>query len=319
MMRPIRLALAGLALALAAGPAGAASKIETLRVTYVASPFNVPSIVMRAKGYLDEAFAPLGIKVESPEITSGAQQVQALAAGEIQIASVLGGASAILGAANGVDVKVIAAYARGPKAYAIYARADGPADVKALKGKTVAGPKGTVLHQLLAAALARNGMALADVGHVNMDLPSARAALLAGKVDAALLAGNNALAVEAAGGRTVATGDGLIEPTTVIGARGDLIKEHPEIVAAYIAAHRKALAFMKSNPDEALRLAADEQKISVEDARRMMGWYDFTLRMTDRDVANLGADQDFMVEAGMLKAKIDVRRDLIAPGALVLE
>lgn len=292
--------------------AAAADRPKVVRVTYVASPFNVPSIVMRAKGYLDEAYAPLGIKVESPEITSGAQQVQALAAGEIHVASVLGGTSAILGRANGVDLTVIGAYSRSPKAFFVMVRGDGPKTVAELKGKTIAGPKGTTLHQLLAAALARHSLTLADVNHVNMDLGAARAALLAGKVEAATLAGNNALAVEAAGGRIVTSGEGLIEPTTVIAVGGAFLREHPDLVAAYLAAHRKALDFMAKNPDEALRLAAEEQKISLDDARRMMGWYDFSPRMTDADVANLAADQTFMVEAGMLKKTIDIRKDLIA-------
>jgi sulfonate transport system substrate-binding protein len=314
-----RLAAAcGLA-ALLLQPAAAAEKLDKLAVTYVTSPFNVPSIVMRAKGYLDEAFAPLGVKPAAPEITSGAQQVQALAAGEVQIASVLGSSSAILGQANGVDVKVIAAYSRNAEAYQILTRADGPKTVAELKGKTVAGPKGTVLHQLLGAALMKNNLKLADVDHINMDLPSARAALLAGKVDAVTLAGANALAVEAAGGRILVSGKGLIEPTLVIGVRGDLIKNHPEVIDAYLAAHRKALAFMKSNPDEALKLAADDQKISLDDARRTLAWYDFTLKLTDKDIANLNADQDFMIEAGMLKNRIDIAKDLIAPIALTLQ
>jgi len=237
---------AALALAAAlplAGAATAAEKPKTVRITYVSSPFNVPSIVMRAKGYLDEAFAPFGIKVESPEITSGAQQVQAIAAGEVDIASVLGGSSAILGKANGADVKVIAAYSRNPEAYAILAAKGGPTSVAELKDKTVAGPKGTVLNQLLAAALAANGMTLNDVNYINMDLGAARAALLAGKVDAATLAGNNALAVEQAGGHVIVNGKGLFNPTTVIGVRGAFLEEHPDLVEAYLAAHRKALEF----------------------------------------------------------------------------
>ncbi len=303
---------------LAAAPTPA-QDIQKLSVTYVASPFNVPSIVMRAKGFLDEAFRPLGITVASPEITSGAQQMQALAAGEVHIASVLGGSSAILGRANGIDVKVIAVYSRSPKAFMIMTRADGPPNIAALKGKTVAGPKGTTLHQLLAAALAKSNLRLSDVDHVNMDLPSARAALLAGKVDAATLAGNNALAVEKANGRALASGEGLIEPTTVIALRGDLLEKHPQIVAAYLSAHRKALDFMKTNPDEALKLAANEQKIELEDARKMMTFYDFSLRATDRDITNLAADQTFMIEAGMMKSAIDIKRDLIAPSALTLQ
>lgn len=284
-------------------------------MTYVASPFNVPSIVMRAKGYLDEAFAAKGIKVESPEITSGAAQVQALAAGAVDITSVLGGASAILGKANGVDLKVIAAYSRAPKAYFIMTRADGPRTIEELKGKTIAGPKGTTLNQLLAAALASKNLKLADVEYINMDLPAARAALLSGRVDAATLAGNNALAVEAAGGRILTSGEGLIEPASVIAVRGAFLRDHPDLMRLYFAAHRKALEFIKTNPDEALALAAAEQKISLDDAKRQLPWYDFTTVMTDDDVKNLEADQTFMLEAGMLRKPIDIRADLIAPSA----
>lgn len=307
----------GLAFALLIGPATAADKPKTVRITYVTAPFNVPSIVMREKGFLNEAFAPFGIKVESPEITSGAQQTQAIAAGEIDIASVLGGTSAILAAANGVPLKVVAAYARSPKAYFLMTRADGPAKLADLKGKKIAGPKGTVLNQLLVAALASQKLTLADVEYINMDLPAARAALLAGQVDVATLAGANVTLVEKAGGRALASGEGLIKPTTVIGARTAFLDEHPDLVAAYFAAHRKALDFMAKNPEEALAIAAKEQKISIEDARAQLPLYDFTSVMTDADVANLTADQDFMIEAGMLQKPkaMDLKAKLIAPSA----
>jgi sulfonate transport system substrate-binding protein len=315
-MRILKLiAFAVLAATSAVAPSAAADKPASVRITYVASPFNVPSIVMRKKGYLEEAFGMAGIKVESPEITSGAAQIQALAAGAIDIASVLGGTSAILGRANGVDIKVVAAYSRSPKAFSVMTMASGPASIKALKGKSVGGPKGTTLNQLLAAALAAEGMKLTDIEYLNMDIPAARAALLAGKVDAATLAGANALVVEAAGGRILANGEGLIAPTSVIAVRSVFLRDHPDLVQAYLGAHRKALAFMRDNPEEALKIAADDQKISLDDARKQFPWYDFTLAMTDQDVKNLEADQAFMIEAGMLQKTIDIRSQLIEPMA----
>ncbi|MDR6755590.1 sulfonate transport system substrate-binding protein [Mycoplana sp. BE70] len=314
--------LTGLALALSlATSAFAADKPETVRITYVSAPFNVPSIVMREKGFLDEAFAAHGIKVESPEITSGAQQTQAIAAGEIDIASVLGGTSAILAKANGVDLKVVAAYARSPKAYYLMTRADGPAALADLKGKKIAGPKGTVLNQLLAAALASQKLTLADVEYINMDLPTARAALLSGQVDVATLAGNNAVMVEQAGGKALVDGEGLIKPTTVIGARSAFLEEHPDLVKAYFDAHRKALEFIAAHPQEALEIAAKEQKISVEEAAKQMPLYDFTPVMTDDDIANLTADQTFMIDSGMLPkdSAIDIKADLVAPSAFEIK
>ena len=149
----------------------------------------------------------------------------------------------------------------------------------------------------------------------------ARAALLAGQVDVATLAGNNAVAVETAGGKALTSGEGLIKPTTVIAARSAFLNEHPDLVKAYFAAHYKALAFMKENPEEALAIAAKEQKISIEDARNQLPLYDFTPVMSDNDIANLTADQDFMVESAMLpKANaIDIRADLVSPTAFELK
>lgn len=316
-MKPFtRLALVATLFASALSTAQAADP-EALRVTYVTAPFNVPSIVEKHEGILEADFGTKGIKIERPEITSGAKQTEAIAAGAIDVASVLGGASAILAKANGVDVRIIAVYSRSPKAFALMTREGGPATLADLKGKKIAGPKGTTLHQLLAAALASAGFTINDVDYINMDLPTARAALLSGQIDVATLAGNNAIAVEKAGGKTLATGDGLIHPTTVIAASGKFIDAHPDLVDAYLAAHRKSLDFMASKPDEALKIAADEQKISVEDAKAQLPLYDFTPTLTDTDITNLEADQAFMIDNGMLPKDraIDIRKDLVAPVA----
>ncbi len=310
----VRLALGAALVASALSPARAAD-LDTLRVTYVTAPFNVPSIVDKHEGFLEADFGAKGITIERPEITSGAKQTEAIAADAIDVASVLGGASAILAKANGVDVRVIAVYSRSPKAFALMTRADGPATLADLKGKKIAGPKGTTLHQLLAAALASTGLTINDVDYINMDLPTARAALISGQIDVATLAGNNAIAVEKAGGKTLATGEGLIHPTTVIAASGKFIDEHPDLVEAYLAAHRKALDFVATSPEEALKIAADEQKISIEDAKAQLPLYDFTPTLTDADITNLEADQAFMIDNGMLPRDraIDIRKDLVAP------
>ena len=310
-------AFAGLLMALGGvtAVAHAEDAPKVIRVTYVASPFNIPAIVMREKGYLDEAFAARGIKVESPVITSGAAQIQAIAAGAIDIASVLGDTSAILGKANGVDLQVVAAFSRNPKAFTIMGKAGGPTTLEDLKGKTVAGPKGTTLNQLLAAALASKGMTLSDVKYINMDLAAARAALISGQVDAATLAGSHVPAATKAGAQMIVNGGGLIAPTSVIGVRGEFLRQHRDLVDLYMKAQQKALDFMAAHPEEALEIAAKEQKMSLEDAQGMLPLYDFSPVLTDQDVKNMESSQDFMVKAGMMQQTIDIRRDLIDPAA----
>jgi sulfonate transport system substrate-binding protein len=297
------------------------AQADDVAVSYVTSPFNVPSIVMRKLGFLDQAFADLGVNLTHPEITSGADQTNAIAANQLQIASVLGGTSAILARANGADVAVMGAYARSPKAYFVMAAEGGVTDVASLRGKKIAGPKGTVLNQLLAAALAAEGMTLDDVEYINMDLPTARAALIAGQVDAATLAGANATQVEDAKGHVIVNGEGLIAPTTVIGTSKAFSDAHPEYIAAYFKAHNQALDYMAEHTEEALKIAAEEQGISLEEATKQFAWYDFNPEMSDADVANLEADQTFMIEAGMLEesARIDIKADLILPSAFDIQ
>lgn len=313
MTRLTRRAALGAALAAPMLATRRAQAADRLRVTYVAAPFNLPSIVVKRRAMLEAAFP--GMTIEQPEITSGAQQVQAMAAGAIDIASVLGGTSAILGRANGVEIGVVAAYSRSAKAFQILAMPNGPKTLEDLRGKRVGGPMGTTLHQMLAAGLAKAGMKLTDVQHINMDIPAARAALIAGSIDAATLAGNNALVAEQAGAKIIADGEGLIVPTTVIAATKQFIAREPALLDRYLAVHRASLAFIRDQPDQALALGAEEQKISVADAKRMLAWYDFSPVITDADIKNLEADQRFMQEAGMLRAGIDIGRDLILPMA----
>lgn len=85
-MKRLVLFLAALLL-LSAGPARAAGKI--LNISYVKSPFNLQSIVMKRLGLLEKELEPLGVKVAWHDITSGAQQAQAMAAGSLDVGGVM--------------------------------------------------------------------------------------------------------------------------------------------------------------------------------------------------------------------------------------
>ena len=72
-MKPfIRLALASV-LAASTCSSAFASDPETLRVTYVTAPFNVPSIVEKHEGILESDFGAKGIKIEVSGRLGGAE------------------------------------------------------------------------------------------------------------------------------------------------------------------------------------------------------------------------------------------------------
>ncbi len=261
----------------------AAAPLKELKVTYVKQPLNIPSIVDKANKTIVKGFEKDGTKVTFPEISSGAKQTEALAAGSLDIASCLGGTSAILAASNGADVKVVGIYSRAPKAFNIMVKDPSIKTAADLKGKRVVGPKGTILHQILAAALVKEKLTLKDVEFRSIGIPAAVNALLAGEADAALVAGADVLRAQRAGARILANGDGLVNATIVIGVSG------------------------KKNQDKAFEFTAKETGLSPEDVKLMAPWYDFSTSITAKDLKDLEETQEFLLANDMQKKKIDIK------------
>ncbi|MBP2637077.1 MAG: transporter, substrate-binding protein, aliphatic sulfonates family [Firmicutes bacterium] len=286
--------------------ATAPEKPKTINITYVKAPLNVPSIVEKKQGLFEKEFGKDNIAVEFPEITSGPKQTEAMAAGSVDFAHCLGGTAAILAAANGVDLKIIGIYSRAPKAFVLLAKDDKLQSVKDLKGKKVAGPKGTVLHQLLLTALEKNGMKADDVQFISMDIPGAVAGLMNGSVDVALAAGPDALKAEVAGARVLTTGEGLVEATIVTAVRGEFLRKHPDLVKRFMQVHRSTLESIKKNQEEALALTAAETGLTSEMVKRMYSWYDFDTSIRPSDMTELKLTQDFLLNNGMLTKPINL-------------
>jgi len=289
----------------------AASKVDKISITYVKLPLNVPAMVAKRLGLFEKEFGPDGIAIERPELTAGPKQTEAMAAGSVQFASVLSSDSAILARANGVDLKVISVFSRAPKAFNVMTRNPAIKGVADLKDKTVAGLKGSLLNQLLFAALKKEGLRPADVKYVNMAGVQAQAALLSSSVDAALIAGPAQIKAEAGGARVLANGEGLVKGLILTAVSGQFLKNHPDLVKRYLNVHEQALEYLKTRPDEAIRLVAEETEIGEADVRRMLPWYDFDPKITDSDLADMKATQAFLQENEMLTNTIDMK-DLIA-------
>jgi sulfonate transport system substrate-binding protein len=175
-----------------------------------------------------------------------------------------------------------------------------------LKGRKIGGPKGTILHQLLAAYTARAGIRESDYEFINMGLPSAAAALSTGEIDIALLAGADAYRASEDGARTLADGVSLVDATTVIATTDTYLKKNPDVVRRFLAMHDDALSYMESDRAEALRLTADATRLPVEAVEAMYPWYDFSRVIAESDVDELKRTQDFMLENGLQRNRIDI-------------
>ena len=295
----------------AAGESSAAadktgSKLDKITMTYVTSPLNIPSIVDKENKMFENAFAKDGIAVEYAEITSGADQTQALASGDVQFLYAVGGSSIVLSAANDADIKILNMYSRSPKAFRMYASDETLTTPESLKGKTIVGPAGTNLHELLAAYLATADMTMDDVNFMSMTIPDSKAALASKNADVALLAGAAAYQADQEGYKLVADGEGLIEAVIAVAVTDKFYQENPEIVATFQAAEGEISKFMEEQHDEAIAEAAKTLDLDEQAVRDMYEYYDFGTETKESDIAGLQKTADFMLEAGMIDQAVDV-------------
>ena len=295
-----------------AGTAGDAPTVDKVTLTYVTAPLNVPSITERELGTFADAFGADGVDVAYSELTTGPEQTAALASGDIQFLFAVGATSVILSAANGADIAIVDAYARAPEAFMLVSGADGPTSPADLVGKTIAGPKGTILHQLLVAYLASGGYTADDVNFVDMTIPDAQAALAGGSIDVALLAGPAASTMLADGYQKVTDGKGLIGATIVVATTRKFADANPSLIRTFREAHQSVLDYMAAHPDEVVGLTAAETGLSEAAVRDTVPMYDFSAEITDADIAAMSATVDFLVANGMIDKAVDVQ-GLILP------
>ena len=283
--------------------ADAETSIDKLTVTYVTSPLNVPTIIEKDQGIFEKE---LGVPVEYAELTSGADQTQALASGDVQVIYAVGATSVILSAANGADIKVLNMYSRSPKAFCMYSKDESLTTPESLKGKTIAGPTGTNLHELLVAYLAQADMTLDDVNYVNMSIPDAKAGLDGGSVDVALVAGATAYNAKQQGYHLVADGDGLISALIAVATTQKFYDEHPDVIEKLNTAQDEIAAYMNDSQDETMETVAAALDLDVDAVKEMYGFYDFSTEITDADKEGFQKTADFMYGSGMIENELDV-------------
>ena len=293
---------------------------ESISITYVKSPFNLQNIVMKERGMLEDAFKAEGVKINWRVINSGAIQGQAMASGDLDFSAVMNTAVCIArsgaGAREMFTVRRIASGVGHPqKIFAIIGKPGTDYSIKDLKGKKVVGPKGTVLHQLLVAALKKEGMTIKDVDFISMDPAKAMTAVLSGSADAGLVAAGLIIKANAEGAKTITTCEGLVEPNLVMAVRQAFVDQYPEAYERVVATNRAALKWIREHKAEALAMGAKEQGISIENAEKLYDWSGFYDVLTEADVKGLAADQQFLIDNGMMEKAVDVR-SLILPGAM---
>ncbi|MFC3996862.1 aliphatic sulfonate ABC transporter substrate-binding protein [Nocardiopsis sediminis] len=291
------------------GAASGSGEGGTVRLDY--AYYNVPSLVIREKGWLEEEFAADGVDVQWVLSEGSNKANENLRADTIDIGSTAG-TPALLARANGTPIQVVDVYS-APEWSAIVVPEDsdieGPED---LEGRRIAATAGTDPYFFLLQTLEEAGIDPDDITHVDLQHADGRTALERGDVDAWAGLDPHMAQAELAGSRLVYRNPGFNSYGT-LNAREDFIEAEPERLQTVLDTYERARRWVADNPDEAAQILADEAGIELEVAERQLS----ERTVVDNDPVP-GEDQratlerivPFLVDNGLVASEDDARRAL---------
>jgi aliphatic sulfonates family ABC transporter substrate-binding protein len=246
---------------LALAGAGLAQAQET--VNYGVQPATMPIYIAKATGLLEPIEKKHNIRVVLRSFASGAPENQAMAAGELQMASAGMGPAVIASARLPATLIAITILEQT----AIIVPSDSTLkSVADLKGKKVAFPgEGTQQYPLLLKALADNGLKVTDIQLFKTDGSQVPTLLQNKSVDAgitwdphvsnALAAGHSKVLVKAEKILPIMQGHYVGNGEYV---HNDFLKRRPEVVQDLITANVRAIDFILKDPKAAAKLWSKE-------------------------------------------------------------
>lgn len=307
------LLLAGAAaLAASLGPAGAWAQAggpkRKLRIGF--QKFNTLNI-LKGRGDLEKALAPLGVEVSWYEFPGGGQLTEALVAGAIDFGHASDGVG-VFQQASGKGLAYLAAESPYPKGVGFLVPEHSPLKTIAdLKGKRVATGRGYNSQYILIRGLEANGLTYADINPVYIVTASdTAAALQSGSVDAIglwdpFLAG----AQVATGARLLFDGtNGLSDNRTYHFAKPEWAQANQDILKVLFSTLARTNEWAQNNPDEVVAVLAPQLNVPPEVLKLATGRRQYGVQALNDEVAqSQQALADAFHKIGLIPKPIDVK------------
>lgn len=283
----------------------AADRLDTVTLDF--AYYNPVSLLLKEKGWVEEAFAQDGIKVRWVQSLGSNKAIEFLNARGVDVGSTAG-AAALLARINGAPIKAVHVFSK-PEWTALVTGKDSPIrTVGDLKGKRVAVTRGTDPYIFLLRALADHGLSEKDIKPVLLQHQDGRTALQQGAVDA--WAGLDPMMAQTEleqGSRLFYRAPDL-NTWGVLNVREDFAKSHPQVVERILLLYERGRAHARENPAELRDILARAASLTPEVAARQ-------LERTDLSHGAIGTVQrDTIVKAGLalqqagiIGAEVDVQ------------
>ncbi|MFP5114954.1 aliphatic sulfonate ABC transporter substrate-binding protein [Bacillaceae bacterium C204] len=286
-------------------------KNENLTVNIGIQQSLGPLLIAKEKGWFEEEFAKVGVKVNWTVFQSGPPHFEAMAANRLDFGAV-GNSPVVAGQAANIEFKEIANVSDGLKGNAILVPGNSPIQtLKDLKGKKIAVAKGSSGFNLLYRALEKTGLKPNDVKIIQLQPDEAQPAFETGAVDAwSIWEPFVSLQTLKKNARVLADGKSLnvYSPGFLI-ARTEFTKEHPDLVVRFLKVFEKAHLFEKENRNKAIQLYADAKKIDKDVISKVLENNESLNLPTSEEIIKAQQDTaDFQYSLKAITKKIDTSK-----------
>ncbi|WP_421401146.1 aliphatic sulfonate ABC transporter substrate-binding protein [Agrobacterium fabrum] len=291
----------------------AAQAAEELKIGYQKTGLPV---IARQQGVIEKALEAKGVKVSWVEFTAGPPLVEALNVGSINVGWT-GDAPPIFGQAAGSAIVYVAALPSNGKGEAIFTKPEsGIKSVADLKGKKVGVGKGTSAHNLLVAALEKNGLKLSDIDVTYLSPADAAAAFASDKIDAwAVWDPFYAIAETRYKPVTLARTSEVLDVSTYFLANRDYAKSHADTINTTVGALGEAAKWSAANRDKVAAALHEVTGVPLEAQTLAANRSEFGItRIDDKIVASQQETADRFYRLGLIPKQISIK-DAVWSGA----
>jgi len=294
-------------------PATAADKVV---MSVFPTTVAAPSSVGLAKGYFTEQ----GIELESKWMNRGAETIQALGAGQVDLG--LAAMTPVLAArARGLPIVVIGMHSHGFPGYLVASNKNSQLTrLEDFKGKRIGVPMGSGVHTVLLMAIDKIGLKQSDFQIQNARPPDMPAAMQGGGFDAVLGWMPYSTRVVAMGyGKIVMTPDqfeqmlGITYPLVLITTE-DTIRNKPDVLQRFLNAWAKSEKFVDRERTESVKLLRGTlgDKIKVLDDKTvtdvMYSYKHDRVALNDADIADVSSTIDYLFAQKQIGTKPSIDR-----------
>lgn len=290
------------------------AKPEKIRLDYAF--YSPTSLVLKEKGWVEEAFEAEGIEVEWVQSLGSNKALEFLNSDSVDFGSTAG-AAALIAKTKASPIETVYIYSKPEWTALVGPGNTSIASVEDLKGKKIAATLGTDPYIFLLRALDEAGLKSTDVEIVNLQHGDGASALVSGDVDAWAGLDPHMAKLEVTEGTSYIYRNADFNTYGTLNVRSEFAEQYPQYVEKVIELYEKARTWTVENQEEATKILATQAQLDEEVAKLQISRNDFSSPVPgDTQVNALIEAGKVLQNGGVIDAGADLEKvvnELIQP------